>query len=303
MLDEPHQHCSSMSCLIAYLLAGKAAEESKNGKGTDIHFNFTASNDEIMDQVPLYVRTAIIFTPRAAIMRSVQHMVQRNVINGKSFQDESEALRELHHKRYYEQMLAYYDYCKRNADNKQPSITSFFAASTSTDSSSKNFPNPKAGEFRAGMGSGFLRDVYMAEFSCRQKHLACHLASIGGRALGGDHTFQTAKHVTQAGGEKAYEAVFDIINEFGQIVALLFTGTKSMDEIVPQLQQLYDAWEELESQVSFDCFYRHCCSPSAIFQIYHFSAVFQFQSCRSSDFFSPMPVLTASLAFSYYAAS
>lgn len=217
-----------------------------------------------MDQVPLYVRPAIIFTARAAILRSVHHMVQRNVINGKSFQDESEALHEVHHKRYYEQMLAYYDFCKRNAARKQPSITSFFAApvsaaSTSTDSSSKTFPNPKAGEFRAGMGAAFLREVYLAEFKRRQKHLACHLASIGGRALGGDHTFQTAKHVTQAGGEKAYEAVFDIINEYGQIVALLFTGTKAMDEIVPQLQQLYDSWEELESQVSFDCFYCCCC--------------------------------------------
>ncbi len=90
-----------------------------------------------MDQVPLYVRPRIIFTARAALERSVQHMVQRNVINGKSFQDEAEALREVHHKRYYEQMLGYYDFCKNNAAQQQKSITSFSPvaapdASTST---------------------------------------------------------------------------------------------------------------------------------------------------------------------------
>jgi hypothetical protein len=43
--------------------------------------------------VPACDRPPIGFTARAALERSVLHMVQRNVINGKSFQDESEALR------------------------------------------------------------------------------------------------------------------------------------------------------------------------------------------------------------------
>jgi hypothetical protein len=230
----------------------------------------------MMNQVPACAQPPIIFTARAAIDQSVLHMVQRNVINGKSFQDESEALREVHLKRSYEQMSTYYEYCKvkssskeisvkNSGPSKQPGIASFFSApapaadapvaSTSTLKTPQVFPMPKIGEFRAGMGAGFLRELYLAHFKRRQEHLACHLASIGGRALAGDHTFQTAKHVTQVSGTKSYEAVFDMNNEYGQIVALLFTASKSMEEIAPQLHQLNEAWEELNAQVSFRCCY------------------------------------------------
>lgn len=239
-------------------------ERNGQDKSLKIQCNFSACTDAVMEQVPSYVRPPIIFTARAAMERSVQHMVRRNVINGKSFQDESDALREVHHQRFYEQALAYYEYLKAKAVSKQRDIASMFKAAEASNSSSKTpeaFPLPKIGEFRAGMGAGFLREAYLTEFKHRQDHLACHLASIGGKALGGDHTFQTAKHVTEAGGEKAYEAVFDIINEYGQIVCLLFTGTKSMVEIAPQLVKLYEAWEELNAQVSFGCV---CCCHSSL---------------------------------------
>jgi flagellin-specific chaperone FliS len=243
----------------------------KNTDGKSPQFTFKACTEAILKHVPACARPPIGFTARAALERSVLHMVQRNVINGKSFQDESEALREVHLKRLYEQMVAYYDYCKRrtenkdekkkpkNVDPKQPGIAAFMSAaapaapeaSTSTSKTPQAFPMPKTTEFRAGMGAGYLISVYLADFKRRQEHLACHLASIGGRALAGDHTFQTAKHVTEVNGSKSYEAVFDMNNEYGQIVALLFTATKSMDEIAPQLQQLNEAWEELKVKVSF----------------------------------------------------
>ncbi|KAG7674408.1 hypothetical protein NADE_008166 [Nannochloris sp. 'desiccata'] len=239
-----------------------------NRKDKSVQWNFMACTDAIMNDVPACAKPSIIFTARAAIERPAMHVVQRNVINGKSFQDESDALREVHLKRVYEQMYAYYDYLKRraensdekrkekNADPKQKSIASFFPAaappsdaSTSTTKTTQVFPMPKIGEFRVGMGAGFLISVYLAEFKRRQKHLACHLASIGGRALGGDHTFQTAKKVTEVGGEKAYEAVFDIMNEYGQIVALILTNTKSPGEVISQLQDVYSSWEELNAQL------------------------------------------------------
>jgi hypothetical protein len=230
-----------------------------------------------MEQVPAHARPAIIFTARAAIQRSVQQMVQRNVINGKSFQDESDALRELHLKRLYEQMFnyyAHYAYSENGGSTKQQTMFSFFGAAASTP---QVFPMPsKIGEFKTGIGAGFLREVYLADFKSRQKHLACHLASIGGRVLAGDHTFQTAKHVTEVSGAKSYEAVFDMNNEFGQITCLLFTATKSMDEIAPQLQQLNEAWEQLGVQVSFRCFYCCYCSLCCVFHVNYFQQVINF---------------------------
>jgi ferredoxin len=65
-------------------------------------------------------------------------------------------------------------------------------------------------------------------------------------------------------------------NEFGQITCLLFTATKSMDEIAPQLQQLNEAWEQLGVQVSFRCFYCCYCSLCCVFHVNYFQQVINF---------------------------
>lgn len=65
------------------------------------------------------------------------------------------------------------------------------------------------------------------------------------RTLAGDHTFRAAKYIRQQGGAKAYEAVYTVMNELGQVVGQWFVHTKSLCEVEESLRKLRERFRRL----------------------------------------------------------
>ena len=227
--------------------------------------NFNSCTARILEKLPWTARSQLpaVVTHRAAILSSVLELVKRNVINGKSFQDESDALHELHRTSYYQAMRAYYEYYKEKAardetDSGQTKIRQFFKPIKKTI---EDFPLLDATAYRSGMGSQYLIELYLAEARARWLYQARRLCGLGGKVQAGDHTFKTAKNVTSPDGARSFEAVWDMVNEYNQVVCLIFTSSKSLDEIAPFLRELNDAWEAAGAMVSLRKFYHdlHIC--------------------------------------------
>lgn len=189
-------------------------------------------------------------TGQAAIHRSVLDQVRRNVVSSKSFKDEADALAEGHLMAYHRAMRAYYNfYAAKSSTPKQGQTT--MGAFLKPPPPPVPFPMPKATGFRIGMGPQYLIDLFLKDFTERADYYGRCLAGLGGKAICGDHTFKTAKNVTAADGKRLYAAVWDMMNEWGQIISLMFTESKAMDEIAGALGDLYKAWEDAKAQVRF----------------------------------------------------
>ena len=233
-----------MACLPALSAANPA------GAGKVATFN--TLNKVVLERLPREVRSRLpaVVTEKAALRVEVMDLLQRDVVSGKSFQDMADALRELHRQHYYRRMLDYYSWQLRQSSpaGGQRSIAAMFGPRTEVQ------PYPPlegVGGYKVGMGRQYLADVYLiAHKSSRRQYQACCMAGLGGRVLAADHTFKVVKNVTSADGSRSFEAVFDVMNEFGQVVALLFTGSKSMEEIEGALCQLNAAWEAAGAPVS-----------------------------------------------------
>lgn len=64
-----------------------------------------------------------------------------------------------------------------------------------------------------------------------------YIASLTGSVLCGDHTFKVAK-VPHANFERVFEAMFAILNEFGQVIGYWMVCSKSLTEIEPELMKV-----------------------------------------------------------------
>lgn len=190
--------CSAANKNANELHQDDTAGSPLKGSGNESRVSFLASSQEITRQVPPSVLPPIIVTAEAAVTKTVQRMVQRNVINGKTFQDESDTLTEMHRARHYEQMKSYYQYMVDINKIEQKRATCFGSNVSQKDP----FPKPKTGEFRVCLGPQYLINIYLSVFRNRQEHLARCLESTGGRMLGVDHLFQTVKHIND--GESLY---------------------------------------------------------------------------------------------------
>lgn len=210
-------------------------------------------NPAVRATLPVFV------TERAAIHNAVLGQVSRNVISGKSFKDEADGLSELHTDTYYERMLAYYAFHSAKAaaaaTKGQNPISAYFGGPQAKPPLVELFPMPKTTGFRIGMGPQYLIELYVRQFNQKANYYARCLAALGGKAICGDHTFKTAKNVTAASGARLFAAVWDMMNEIGQVISLIFTESKSMDEIQATLSTLNKAWEECGAQVRFFHYY------------------------------------------------
>lgn len=67
-----------------------------------------------------------------------------------------------------------------------------------------------------------------------------------------DHTFEVAKRVRSADGSQTFVGLFSVMNERVSIAAQQFVKSKSMDEVVPMLEEWRDNQLRLGNEVSIN---------------------------------------------------
>lgn len=74
-------------------------------------------------------------------------------------------------------------------------------------------------------------------------------ATVGGQLLKLDHTFAVCKSIRGPAGNKSFEAVLTVMNKYCQVAAQFFTSTKSLAEVKPGLDALFERYRLLELEV------------------------------------------------------
>lgn len=227
-----------------FILARRYSHANCGANGNKT-YTFHTLNSVVLAKLPPYIRAKLpeVITDKVAVGDAVIDLLQRDIVSGKSIQDTSDTFKELQAERYYRQMACYYgfyaDQQQRPSSRGQMRIDAAFAPRQPIEA----FPplDTDAG-YKVGLGRKALTTYYIARFKERAEYMARWMSALGGRAQKGDHCFKSMNHVTAADGDKVFEAVFDMMNEFSQITMLIFTTSTSMEEISSALAELADGW-------------------------------------------------------------
>lgn len=78
-----------------------------------------------------------------------------------------------------------------------------------------------------------------------REYAGLYLAALPCKMIQLDHSFKLCKRVRDEDGGKQYGAFFTAMNECGQPLLCLPTGSKAFDDVRPAFEVLVNNWEKL----------------------------------------------------------
>lgn len=185
--------------------------------------NFRGFDSGVLKQLPKIVRLRFpaIVRNKTAIDLPFASLLTRQVVKKQSFRDIQKMYTEINHAAYYRTVEVYLlaEEHRRSRPFAPAQVFEMF------------------GEYRCRNGWNgmipsrqFLSTLYMelADVSYAAKNQL--MQSITGRILCGDHTFKIAK-IPTLGYQRVFEAMYTVMNEYGQILGFWMVQSKSMNDL------------------------------------------------------------------------
>ena len=197
---------------------------------------FNATHQKVVESMPEYLQNQFpcVLSHRNAMDKKLMSLMRACIPNGVCSLAFSKIVRELHCKRYHENMLSYfsrYRTVKTTTLNQLENVRDFPAFS---ENYGGYVPSSK-----------WFGEMFLANFNKIREHLDKELMKIGARVLQIDHSFKVPGLLAQVNGQPVFIALVTIVNEFGQIRQQAFTFTKGHDDLKLLLKELNEGLEKM----------------------------------------------------------
>lgn len=205
---------------------------AKQYKCTICKCNFSGLHPQVIKQLPDIIQQRLpaeIYGKTGCDKTFIDIMI-RQVVNGQSFSDVRKMYSEINHMEF---MRSKFQYLSAQVKEKSTPNVLNYADRLVPIADFGNFFD-RDGWRGAVPSLPFLTRTYAIHGRKSQNFKHQHNMGITGDILSGDHTFKIAK-VPCSNFERIFDAMFSVMNEFGQIVGYWMVCSKSLKEIMPEL--------------------------------------------------------------------
>jgi hypothetical protein len=221
---------------------------------------FQGHDAELIKKLPDHVQQAFpakVF-PKSALDKDLTLILQRQVVKGQSFIDFRQMINELKHEKYWSRHLEYISTELYNRFQKRDSIF----ANTRPIRAFGDFKNDWKGSVPT---TDVLKRAFVLHSAETEELKNWSMMSLTGTILRGDHTFKVAK-VPFQDHQRIFQAMYSLMNEYGQILGYWMVNCKSLNEIKKELEMVKRRYTRL-GRTGPDLFYTDlCCSERSFWE-------------------------------------
>jgi len=202
---------------------------------------FAAWDPRLVAAAPYHVQEAfpVIFTHRLGVTRQLFDLMRTMYDSGRGIGPFADMVRENHTRAHHRKMLSF---LSRLSEHISPTTTDGQAQLRSrVDSSKKDLPLFSSFKDTAGYNGcygsrNFFRKVYTAHMQQLEALMKKRSAMVSARMLSGDHFFKILKCNFTFNGKRLFLAAYSLVNEHTEVMAVLLTLTKSLEELRDMLE-------------------------------------------------------------------
>ena len=193
---------------------------------------FLAWDDTIMERAPAHILFTfpIIFTHRLGVTLAVFDLM-RSCLDAGTGPGPFASLLEEHHRRRYERCRVAYLTRLSSLQKPQSGQTSMHATELMEEPPVFSTFDDPDGYGGVSISSNYLRKVYTNCMSKLEGHMKRKNAMVPAKVLSGDHFFKILKCNFTFGGSRSFEAAYSLVNEHSEVIAVVLTQSKSLEEI------------------------------------------------------------------------
>ena len=189
-------------------------------------------DERILECAPAHIRMTfpVILTHRLAVTEAVFDQMRSCLDAGTGSEPFAKMIEEQHRRRYDRCRLAYLS--RVSALRKSPQT-----GQTSMDPElQKEPPVFSAYDDPEGFGgvhvtAKYLRTLYTSCMRVLEGHMKRKNANVSAKILSGDHFFKILRCNFTFGGSRSFEAAYSLVNEHSEVIAVVLTQSKSLEEI------------------------------------------------------------------------
>jgi hypothetical protein len=112
----------------------------------------------------------------------------------------------------------------------------------------------------------YLQDIYHDYSSHIRSLLDREIMKRDSTTLKGDHSFKVPKYVAKANGERSFDSLYTVTNEYEEVVIQIFALTKSHEEIREHLQNYVKGRQSLGHPLIKAFYTDDCCHDAAFLE-------------------------------------
>jgi len=188
---------------------------------------------DILVRAPAHIRATfpVILTHRLAVTEAVFELMRSCLDQGTGPGQFTKIIQEHHYRLYDRRRLSYLARVSALRKSPQSGQTSLHASELSEEP--PVFPAFDDPEGYGGIrvSARYLRSVYTFCMRALEGHIKRKNAKVSAKILSGDHFFKILRCNFTFGGSRSFEAAYSLVNEHSEIIAVVLTQSKSLEEI------------------------------------------------------------------------
>jgi len=197
---------------------------------------FLGWDEDIVARAPAHIRMTfpVILTHRLAVTEAVFELMRSCLDAGTGPGPFSKIIEEHHRRRYDRCRLAYMARVSALRRSPQSGQTSLDAQLYHEPPVFSAFDDPEGyGGVRVTVK--YLRTLYAFCMGVLEGCMKRKNAMVSAQILSGDHFFKILRCNFTFGGSRSFEAAYSLVNEHSEIVAVVLTQSKTLEEVRPML--------------------------------------------------------------------
>ena len=211
---------------------------------------------EAIARSPPYIRTIFAdvgsyVTHKSAIKNSVLRRQRSAVANGMGFSGFRRMLEEAHLEEHQRRHRAHFYCCASSLD---PSVRENYYFPEYDDTDYGGFLPSEA----------WMADAYIDQIERLIPFFNRCMEKLDGKILCGDHSHKIAKLV-HVGGERAFEGLYSLMNEYGQIIGWWFVHSTNLSEVREKLKSVAKRFKAHGFTGPLLFFTDRCCTERSFF--------------------------------------
>jgi len=190
-------------------------------------------DQDILARAPAHIRATfpVILTHRLAVTEAVFELMRSCLDAGTGPGPFAKMIEEHHRRRYDRCRLSYLARVSALRHPPQSGQTSMHARELNQEPPVFSAFDDPEGYGGIRVSARYLRSVYTFCMGVLEGHMKRKNAKVSARILSGDHFFKILRCNFTFGGSRSFEAAYSLVNEHSEVVAVVLTQSKTLEEI------------------------------------------------------------------------
>jgi len=197
---------------------------------------YLAWDQRILERAPAHIRMTfpVILTHRLAVTEAVFDQMRSCLDAGTGPGPYAKMIEEQHRRRYDRCRLAYLTRVSALRKSPQTGQTSMDAELHQEPPFFSAYEDPE-GFGGVHVTAKYLRSLYTFCMRVLEGHMKRKNANVSAKILSGDHFFKSLRCNFTFGGSRSFEAAYSLVNEHSEVIAVVLTQSKTLEEILAML--------------------------------------------------------------------